>query len=868
MTRRAKSARRAVAHANPAADVAQAVLDRYGEQVAATALCLRTPVPTTVPLSKVKISPQVREFIRVYEPRTIATGSPGLYSHQARVLGALEHGGLPNVVMTTAAGSGKSLAFWAWIVHALSQDEDAKAIACFPTQALLWGQVERLRNVSTDLCYHGSQKTSDKNPAYAGTLSFGKWRIPWSVWHGTQSHPLMKDHEDNCSSFGQARLRLATLDKVHWSLFHGKNDFFLKGLRAFVVDEAHVWHGLAGANVRGLFNRLKLSCDVLEQDHPAFFLASATLQNARAFAADLTGCPAKTFLAVDDHGITKAEIVKASRVPEELKRQAEVGLRRYVLFLKPDPSPVRSSEILGKKSLIGSEANALCFVQSKFVGHLLQLNLHGKAGRDVIAYDADMTPEHRRQVERQFFAGDIQGHTVIATSALEVGIDLPDLDVAVLDEMPPRRSDLLQRLGRVGRSKDRPGLAVLCLDYSLADDQLVNDPLAAMSLEGAKPLPLPLYLDSINLRMMRAAFAEWLPRLKRREASWDTFNEALGHYFGQAPTFAELKKIVEEKLGGVVNLDDDAWFYKGFRATVSEGKRYLVLQGTNDQVAMVDDIAVFRDAHPEAVYLGHRGDRYRIVRYRGNFKIGEWTDRGSSVVVGKFMKTLTDIEVVREQRAVATRGRWKDRFDLEDPQDVPSGGTLPRQGTLDYGVWSFFRKFDGYIEIDLTNRQQIKTVSLSEVSKRFKDALTANEEFPFLHDFSYRTHGWQWNISRLLPDPQKRKELSPVLEGLLGSFFCSAVECASGDLTVTVTPESGHLRVIDSTPGGNGLSQALLRDGRISSAFANVAKALRGYAKDPKRFKSLLAAECRVDATVSIKEVTDAINRLARAWAG
>ncbi|MFI5386710.1 MAG: DEAD/DEAH box helicase [Fimbriimonadales bacterium] len=769
MTRRGKSAKRAVALANPAAEVAQAVLDRYGEQVAATALCLRTPVPTTVPLSKVKISPPVREFIRVYEPHTVAPGSPGLYSHQATVLRALKNGGLPNVVMTTATGSGKSLAFWAWIVHALSQDKDAKAIACFPTQALLWGQVERLRRVSTDLCYHGPHKTPHENPAYAGTLSLGKFGIPWSVWHGIgiQSQSPMRRHEDDCSSFRQARLRLATLDKVHWSLFHGKNDFFFKGLRAFVVDEAHVWHGLAGANVRGLFNRLKLSCDVLEQDHPAFFLASATLQNAQAFAADLTGCPAQSF----------------------------------------------------------------CFVQSKFVGHRLVRSLEGKIGRGVVAYDGDMTAQDRRHVERSFLAGTLHGQTVVATSALEVGIDLTDLDVAVLDEMPPRRSDLLQRLGRVGRTKDRPGLAILCLDYSLADDELVNDPLAAMSLEGAKPLPLPLHLDSIKLRMMRAAFAEWLPRLTKREASWTTFNNALIHYFGQAPTFAKLKEIVEEKLGGVVNLDDDAWFYKGFRASVSEGKRCLVLQGKKEIVAMVDDIAVFRDAHPGAVYLAHRGDCYRIVRYRGNFKVGEWTDRGSIVVLGKFMKTLTDIEVVREQRAVATRGRWKDRFVLDDAQDVPSGSTLPRQGTLDYGVWSFFRKFDGYIEIDLNNPQRTKTISLAAVSERFKDALTANEEFPFLHDFSYRTHGWQWNISRILPDSQQRKELGPVLEGLLGSFFCSAVECASGDLTVTVTPESGHLRVVDSTPGGNGLSQALLRDGRVSSAFTSLAKALKGYAK-------------------------------------
>jgi DEAD/DEAH box helicase/Helicase conserved C-terminal domain len=864
MAKRTKSSKVEAPVANPTAAVAQAILDRYGSQVAPTALCLRTPVPTTIPLSKVKTSAVVREFVRAYLPPSAALG---LYSHQASVIKAIDNGGLPNIAMTTATGSGKSLAFLAWMIHSLNEDKNAKAIACFPTQALLWGQVERLRRMSTDLCLHGPEKSEEKNPAYAGTLSFGKTRIPWSVWHGTQQQLHMKRHEEDCDSFRQARLRLATLDKVHWSLFHGKNDFFFDGLRAFVVDEAHVWHGLVGANVRGLFNRLKLSCDVLKQEHPAFFLASATLQNAQAFAADLTGCSAESFLSIDDRGLTKAETIDASKVPDELNHAGEEGLRRYVLFLKPEPNPVRAAEILGERSLIGTTANALCFVQSKFVGHRLRLNLHGKAGRNVIAYDGDMTAEDRRQVERHFFSGTLQGQTVVATSALEVGVDLSDLDVAVLDELPPRRSDLLQRLGRVGRSKDRPGLAVLCLDYSLADDELVNDPLAAMSLEGAKPLPLPLHLESVNLRMIRAAFEEWRWRLKKGEASWPIFNKALDRYFGQKPTFPELMEIIEEKLGGIVDLGDTQWFYKGFRASASQGKRYLVLQGEkNVKVAMIDDIAVFRDAHPEAVYLGHRGDRYRIVRYRGNFRVGEWSDPNATVVLGKFMKILTDIEVVSEPRAVATRGRWKDRFVLDDAQDLPSGSNAPRQGTLDCGVWSFFRKFDGYSEIDLTNKKRTKIVSLAEVSQRFQAARTANEEFPFLHDFSYRTHGWQWNISRILVDPQQRKELSPVLEGLLSSFFCSAVQCASGDLTVTVTPDSGHLRVIDATPGGNGLSEALLRDSRVSSGFMNLGKALKAYSKQPERFKSLLAAECQVDATVSIEDVSNAIDQLARAW--
>ena len=147
-------------------------------------------------------------------------------------------------------------------------------------------------------------------------------------------------------------------------------------------------------------------------------------------------------------------------------------------------------------------------------------------------------------------------------------------------------------------------------------------------------------------------------------------------------------------------------------------------------------------------------------------------------------------------------------------------------------------------------------------------ALAANQEFPFLHDFSYRTLGWRWNLVRILPDLDQRQKLGPVLEALLQTFFCSAVECSTGDLTVTFAPETGHLRVIDSTPGGNGLSEALLLDSRTPEALALLAKAVRSYLKRPAKFKTFLAVECQLDSAVPVDEVIDAVERLACAWSG
>jgi len=227
----------------PIVEVAEAIKTRFGPLIADTAICLRTPVPETVAVSGVALPAPLREFVVRYEPKT---KEAGLYSHQARILEQLGKKKLPNVVLTTATGSGKSLAFWAWVFEALRRDPRATAIACFPTQALLWGQADRMARLSDEesLVIRGEQP-------YAGTITLGKLTVPWTVWHGTQESRDMRDHQES-DDFLASRLRITTVDKVHWSLFHSKHADFLQGLRAVVLDEAHIWHGLAGANVRAI----------------------------------------------------------------------------------------------------------------------------------------------------------------------------------------------------------------------------------------------------------------------------------------------------------------------------------------------------------------------------------------------------------------------------------------------------------------------------------------------------------------------------------------------------------------------------------------------------------------------------------------
>jgi len=850
--------------APPAADVAKRIIGKYGDRLHDKAICLITPVPELLPLSEVAPkSERLRKFLTKYEPR-VATS--GLYKHQAKVVTAVQLKRIPNIIMTTATGSGKSLAFWAWAFEILARDENATVIATFPTQALLWGQAHRLADMSKNKVQYGVNDEELNDVFFAGSIKVGDCDIPWSVWYGTFECDIMKQHEKT-DAFSRARIRVCTLDKVHWSLMQKKDSDFLSHLSGIIIDEAHSWHGLSGANDRAMIDRLLLSMDVLKEPHPSFFLASATLPKASNFAMTLTG--KKEFMEINDTGAAKASLVDASCVPKLLSQTAEHGLlRRYVFLLKPEPKPLVARNVLDIE-ILGNNANALCFVQSRFVGHLLGKNLIQELmNTDVVVYDADLPVRKRRKLEKELFNDGGKQKVVVGTSALELGVDLPTLDLVVMDDLPPRRCELLQRLGRVGRSSERPGLAVLCLGYSPGDVRLIEEPLKAVAVDDIRPIPLPLHLEIVRLRAMRAAFSEWIHRLKYKEASWKDFNDALEKYFEWAPSYQELNEHLEKVIGDIVDLDEKNWYYKGFRVSASQGKRKMKLDNEKKTiVAMIEDTAIFRDAHPEGIYLGHSGDSYRIKQYIGEWDVATWTSP-KGIVLGKYMKGLKHIVVSRENSNLVTRGRWVDRFILGEAKRLVEGHDCPEKGKLTFGVFRFIRKFNGYKEIDLSGRSEERIVSLQEVATRFSEAVKDGNKFPFLSNFSYQTKGWMWIVSRVL-DIDTRMKLSPILGPLLHGFFCDAVECAKNDLQVTLDAQAGELRVVDSTPGGNGLCEALLTDDRVTSAWKTAISQVSAQGKKPKEsFHRYIAEECRIDSKISAKEVIGAIKLMESAWNG
>lgn len=830
------------------------------------AISIFTPFTNPVPFASCNLTPALQQFLVGYEPKVKANG---LFPHQADFLKAYCQDNDQNFIITTATGSGKSLCFLAWVFDHLTKDKNATALLCFPTQALMWSQAERLVRLSgtKSLAYPRGQST-----AYGGAIKIGRDSVGWTIWHGKGTgatfDPVMDEHEKS-SAFASARIRIATLDKAHFSLFQSReNKDFVARLRCLVIDEAHTYDGVFGANVHYFLKRVYLAREIQDRQRPCLFLASATLSSARKFAAILLSVDDSEIIHIEDSTKQKLDLIPISDVPKLLANPRRDGLLRIVLLLNDQAGDVSLQQFLGNEKELGTDVNAIYFSQSKFMSKRLKMELEGRRHkRSHVIYDADLPPKDRREMERRLNDPTIAGTTVLATSALELGVDIEGLDVCLMDQIPPRRADMLQRIGRVGRRQDRPGLVLLRAAAEPHDQSILEEPLVAFRLDQSRPMPIPVHLEMLKWRHMMAAFSEWIKSIKYGDFTWEQFNNALQRHFGEAPTYQDLKSLFEERYSALVDMTGN-WVHRGFRASASQGK--IPLREGDREVARIEDIALFRDAHPEAVFLGHDLNRYRVVGYDEDWKKAVWEHPDSDTLLCKWLRSVKAVQVQREPRRITTRGSWDEGFNLYEVMPLTDSSDRPRKGQFEFGIWDYSRKWQGYTEIDLKTQAKRK-VTLSEVSERFKQAIQRGEDFPFLHEFSYRTLGWEWDFGALplsKTDTRTQEALGELGGSILEHFLADAVESRVEDLGIKMDLPGHHLQVLDTTPGGNGLSEALLTEGRMETAFQTCMRTLGKFSgkKGRAQFERYILALCHQPASHAAEEVLNVVRELHLRW--
>ena len=382
-------------------------------------------------LSHIRIIPR-REasFASPEELPSFRFGPRRLYRHQAQAIRAVLEGA--NVVISTGPASGKSLCYNLPVVEALLEDRSACALYLFPTKALAQDQLRNLKELGREI-----------------------ERIGVGIYDGDTPPPERRRIRRS------ARLIFSNPDMLHFGILPNHRSWarFLGNLKFVVVDEVHVYRGVFGSHVANVLRRLRRLCR-LYGSSPQFICCSATIANPAEHAERLVGLP---FLPVTEDTAPRG--------------------KRYFVFWNPRESgrsPYYEAAVIFAK-LIREHLRSLLFVRSRRLAELIyryarkELSEEGDGAlaSRIASYRGGYLPEERREIERGLFGGELLG--VVATNALELGIDIGDLDASILAGYPGSISSTWQQVGRSGR-RNEEALSVLIATDDPLDQYLVRHP--------------------------------------------------------------------------------------------------------------------------------------------------------------------------------------------------------------------------------------------------------------------------------------------------------------------------------------------------------------------------------------------------------
>jgi DEAD/DEAH box helicase domain-containing protein len=416
-----------------------------------------------------------------------ARGIERLYSHQTRAIEAAIRPDGRHVVIATPTASGKSLGFHLPVLQAGLDDPDARAIYLYPTKALSRDQEAGLRELM----------------ASAG---LGAGAV---VYDGDTPADARRAARE------RAGIVLTNPDMLHTGILphHTSWARTLQHLRYVVIDELHTYKGVFGSHVANVLRRL-LRIAAFHGSSPRVLAATATIGNPREHAARMFG--------VRPHEI---ELCDQSGAPR--------GDRRFFLFNPPvvneelgiRASTVKQSVMLAA-DLVRARVPTIVFGGSRNSVEVMLRYLRdavatpsdrtdagaGIEAEKIMAYRGGYLPEQRRDIERRLRAGEIL--CVVATNALELGIDIGELDAVVCCGYPGSIAGTWQRLGRAGR-RGEPSIGVLVTSSAPLDQYLAREPayLLGAPVEEARIDP-----DNVEILLQHLKCAAFELPFKRGEA--------------------------------------------------------------------------------------------------------------------------------------------------------------------------------------------------------------------------------------------------------------------------------------------------------------------------------------------------------------
>jgi DEAD/DEAH box helicase domain-containing protein len=526
-------------------------------------------------------------------------GIESLYTHQAE---AYEAAGRANLAITSGTASGKSLAFNLPVLDGIARQPKRRALYLYPTKALAQDQARKLAQL---------RPPGLREAIYDGDTP-------------REERPAIRRRNN---------LVLTNPDMLHVGLLphHKSWGDFLANLGWVVVDEAHTYRGVFGSHVANVLRRLRRVARAYGAE-PRFLLASATIANPVELAERLVGTP---FELIDDDGAPRAGREVTMWNPPLLDKAT--GARRSALS--------EAADLLAE--LVSQGVRTICFLKSRrgieliqrFARENLERRGKGELAARIAPYRGGYTPQQRREIEARLAAGELLA--VVATDALELGIDVGELGAAICVTFPGTVASLRQMWGRAGRR--RRGLAVYVAGQDALDqffcrhpEEFLERPVEAAILDHAN--------EQIASRHLVAAAYE-LPLSDEDE---EFFGEGWRERAERLLEAGELRSA-----GGRLLPRSSGFVASRIALRSASADSVAVIEcESGEMLGLVEAERAFTTIHPGAVYL-HLGRSYEVERLDieerraivSRFE-GDWYTRPKK-------ETEIYIERERERREVA-----------------------------------------------------------------------------------------------------------------------------------------------------------------------------------------------------------------------
>ncbi|MFK7801082.1 MAG: DEAD/DEAH box helicase [Anaerolineae bacterium] len=526
--------------------------------------------------------PRYASLPETIDPRVIASlqnsGIDQVYTHQAKAVEASLNG--ENVVIATRTASGKSLCYTIPVLHSQLTKPGSKALFLFPTKAL----------------------AHDQTAATQKLISAG--RLPMIVSSYDGDTPRSKRSQIRKS----ADILISNPDMLHAGIlpFHTNWRDFFRNLEYIVIDEIHAYRGIFGSHVANVLRRLSRICKFYGAS-PNFICCSATIANPAEHAERLTE---QKFIVLSETSNGAPSGQKAFILYNPPIIDAELGLRASLVLTAKDAAA----------SFIHQDVQTAVFARARnsvelLLGYLQdEIAVRDGDPKSVTGYRGGYLPLERRDIEVGLREGKIRG--VVATNALELGVDIGQLDAVVISGYPGSIASVWQQAGRAGRRSGQ-SLALMILGNGPLDQYIANHP---RYLFGGSPEYALINPDNIRMLVKHLCCAAFEIPLRPGES------------YGSMGNIDELLEAMQEM--GMLHTTGEKFHWLGdgespaskvsLRTSGSDtvviqadhlisGPDGQVLTSSPTVIGEVDLESAAQMVHEGAIYM-HRADTYQVEK--------------------------------------------------------------------------------------------------------------------------------------------------------------------------------------------------------------------------------------------------------------